>query len=437
MKTQLTEQLIGRMREKFMTETKDNMKAMDVLGQEVVKFMATSASMKAEDLNRLEDQIRFKLAGSSGLTLTAEQIAAARKEAYRAKKMQDPWVAMAEFEIEQSVKEAFMRKEMEATEKLHVKHTLDIQLQEKDALKHRAKLRDMEYAAEEQRALEMWHAQEQTKMEEEKQVRAHLNQDRAAQIADKEMRKARAVARQKQEELEAKEMMRVEHMRALELETKKKQAIKVKNEQFKQDNAKQLELLADLKLRDMAEDEKYRQLAIEDLDKREKARNKLLKDFEDKQKEKMDLVARETKPRQLKRYIDESTIEVNFQQREKLLDKQEEEKQRRVVEKNVEMRRVLAAQLREKEWRRKQMADEEATRFGIFKQSLAEAQAADALLKPDKGIAQRKVRAELDQQLREKAMRESNPTMSEIEKVLNLPILKRLEQQKALKAMGQ
>ena len=166
------------------------MKAMDVLGQEVVKFMATSASMKAEDLNRLEDQIRFKLAGvgagpplslspypslaysglslhsppipyfssnamayagSSGLTLTAEQIAAARKEAYRAKKMQDPWVAMAEFEIEQSVKEAFMRKEMEATEKLHVKHTLDIQLQEKDALKHRAKLRDMEYAAEEQR----------------------------------------------------------------------------------------------------------------------------------------------------------------------------------------------------------------------------------------------------------------------------------------------
>ena len=54
-----------------------------------------------------------------------------------------------------------------------------------------------------------------------------------------------------QEELEAKEMMRVEHMRALELETKKKQAIKVKNEQFKQDNAKQLELLADLKLRDM------------------------------------------------------------------------------------------------------------------------------------------------------------------------------------------
>ena len=48
----------------------------------------------------------------------------------------------------------------------------------------------------------------------------------------------------------------------------------------------------------------------------------MLKDFEDKQKEKMDLVARETKPRQLKRYIDESTIEVNFQQREKLLDKQ-------------------------------------------------------------------------------------------------------------------
>jgi hypothetical protein len=70
------------------TETNNNVKAMDVLGQEVVKFMATSGSMKPEDLNRLEDQIRFKLAGSSGLELTAEQIAAKRKEAFRQKKMQ-------------------------------------------------------------------------------------------------------------------------------------------------------------------------------------------------------------------------------------------------------------------------------------------------------------------------------------------------------------
>ena len=160
-------------------------------------------------------------------------------------------------------------------------------------------------------------------------------------------------------------------------------------------------------------------------------------DFEDMQKAKMALVARETKPRQLKRYIDESTIEVNFKEREALLDKQEEEAKRRIVEKNVEMRRVLAAQLREKEWRRKQMADEEATRFGIFKKSLDEAQAADSASKPHKGAAQKVVRDGLDKQLREKAMRDENPTMSEIEKVLNLPILKRLEQQKALRAMGQ
>jgi len=314
---------------------------------------------------------------------------------------------------------------------------LDIQLKEKEAVKHRHKVREMEYAAEEQRALEMWHAQEQTKIEEEKQVRAHLNQDRAAQIADKEMRKARAAARQKQEEEEAKEMMRLEHLRALELEAIKKEEVKAMNEQFKKDNAKQLEIIAELKLRDLAEDEKYRQLAIDELDKREKARNKMLQDFEDMQKAKMALVARETKPRQLKRYIDESTIEVNFKEREALLDKQEEEAKRRIVEKNVEMRRVLAAQLREKEWRRKQMADEEATRFGIFKKSLDEAQAADSASKPDKGAAQKVVRDGLDKQLREKAMRDENPTMSEIEKVLNLPILKRLEQQKALRAMGQ
>jgi hypothetical protein len=79
-----------------------------------------------------------------------------------------------------------------------------------------------------------------------------------------------------QEEEEAKEMMRLEHLRALELEAIKKEEVKAMNEQFKKDNAKQLEIIAELKLRDLAEDEKYRQLAIEELDKRERARNKML-----------------------------------------------------------------------------------------------------------------------------------------------------------------
>ena len=71
-------------------------------------------------------------------------------------------------------------------------------------------------------------------------------------------------------------MMRLEHLRALELEAIKKEEVKAMNEQFKKDNAKQLEIIAELKLRDLAEDEKYRQLAIDELDKREKARNKML-----------------------------------------------------------------------------------------------------------------------------------------------------------------
>ena len=39
-------------------------------------------------------------------------------------------------------------------------------------------------------------------MEHQKAIRERLNQERAAQIADKEMRKAKALARQKQEEKE-------------------------------------------------------------------------------------------------------------------------------------------------------------------------------------------------------------------------------------------
>ena len=58
---------------------------------------------------------------------------------------------MAEFEIEQTVKEEFKRKEMELAEKERVKQVLDIQLKEKEAVKHRHKVREMEYAAEEQR----------------------------------------------------------------------------------------------------------------------------------------------------------------------------------------------------------------------------------------------------------------------------------------------
>jgi len=413
------------MRTRFADEAKD-MKAQDVIGAEVVSFMQANASMRPEDIGLLEDRIRLRLSGG-----TAAVGAQARQKAMMMKKMNDEWAKLAKFEQEQTVIEEFRRKELEKDVKAKLRNQLDAQMREVEDKKKAEKMRDMAYAREEQKALETWHSEEQEKVERQKAVRERLNQERAAQIQDKEMRQSKALARQKQEETEANEMLQQEHRRVKELEKAKRAAEEERNAKLKAANRAALDHMEAMRIKEMEEDRMYQKLAIETLDQRDRARAAMLDEFQRTQQAKLEACNREAKSRPLKKWMDEGIIERNFAEREALLDMQEEESKRKAAELNLEQRRVLAAQLREKETRKQAMADAEAARYHAFDAALKSSVAQEEFRKVASLSKRSQIRKDLEAQMREKAMRDDNPIMTEVERTINKKLLERVQHQSA------
>mmetsp|Transcript_15599 Transcript_15599/g.21562 ORF Transcript_15599/g.21562 Transcript_15599/m.21562 type:complete len:492 (-) Transcript_15599:176-1651(-) len=418
MKDALTETLVNKMRERFASEAVD-IRQQDLIGQEVVAFMNTGGSLKADDISGLEDRIRMKLAGGTGNTL----------KAILRKKTKDEWAMLAKFEQEQTVVEEFRRRHLEKGVKADIKTHLDHQMIEAEYKKQAEREYEQKYAEEEQRALEVWHSEEVTKLQRQKAGMERLKSERDAQILDRQGRAAKAEERRKREEEEANEMLRVEHLRKIEYEAANRQRLKERNEALKHENQAMLQRAELERARESEMDFVYQQKAIDSLNERDHARQVQIDKLKRMQDDHFARNEANSTTRPLKRWMDEGVIEKNFQQREALLDMQEEEQRRKTEELNAEQRRVLAAQLREKEARKKAMHEVESQRFQVFSSSIQAANNEEERRK-DLHISKRhQIRADLEAQMREKAVRIANPSMSEVEKCLNRRLLDRVNHQ--------
>lgn len=345
--------------------------------------------------------------------------------------MNDDWAKLAKFENEQTVIEEYRRKELEKERVANLRASLDAQMKEAEQKVVLEKEREMAYAMEERKALEIWHTEEQKKVEKQKTVRERLNQERAAQIADKETRQTKALARQKQEEMEATEMLATEHRRVKMMENAKRERQMKINEDLKQTTSKQLDHMAAGKQKEMADDIAYQKLAISTLDEREQSRNSQIENFKAMQLKRLEALGAASggKGKDLKKWMDEKIIDRNFNEREALLDLQEEEAKQKTVELNMEQRRVLAAQLREKEARKKAMTDAETQRFSSFTKEMEMAAGQEEMRKAHAWSKRSQVRSDLEAQMREKAMRDDNPIMTEVERTINKKLLERVQMQ--------
>lgn len=79
---------------------------------------------------------------------------------------------------------------------------------------------------------------------------------------------------------------------------------------------------------------------------------------------------------------------------------QEEESKRKAAELNLEQRRVLAAQLREKETRKQAMADAEAARYHAFDAALKSSVAQEEFRKVASLSKRSQIRKDLEAQMR-------------------------------------
>jgi len=409
MKDALTDTLVKKMREKFADVAMD-VRAQDIIGSEVVGFMQAGGSVKDEDISALEDRIRSKLAGGTAKPL----------KAMARKKESDEWAMLAKFESDQNVLEEIRRREMVAKQKLRMRDELDAQMSELERKKMDEKEREAMYAAEEARALEEWKEEEKMKLNKRQAQMTRLKLERDAQLEDQAMRKEQAIGRRKAEEDDAREMLRLEHKRKMEADEMARNQSKLEMDQLKLENQKNLEILEERRQQEMKEDLLYQKKMAQMLDKQEMERREKM----DAIKAKQDKLTAGGAPRPLKQWMDEGIIERNAAEREALLDKMEEEKMEKQLNNNLEMRKVLAAQLKEKEARKHHASALEAERVNKFNSALKESEHREQKYKA--GLHEKRLlnKADLETQMRENALRRTTePAMNQVEKTLNSKLL--------------
>ncbi|KAK3262215.1 hypothetical protein CYMTET_28915 [Cymbomonas tetramitiformis] len=409
LKDALTATLVQKMRERFNDVAMD-VKTQDIIGTEVVNFMAGGGSVKAEDIGALEERIRSKLSGGTAKTL---------KSIVKMKEG-DEWAMLARFESDQNVVEELRRREAEQQNKKRVKAGLDMQMEEMHAKEQAEKNREAAYAAEERNALDNWQKEEHTKLLRKQDEMKKLKCERDAQLQDQASRRTREANRLKGEEDEAREMLRLEHRRKMEEDDMTKQRNKEAMDTLKMENAANLALLDKAKQKEMEEDLMYQKLMAKMLDKQEMERKEKMSKIKSKQ-DKLLAVANSA-PRPIKKWMDEDVIDRNFKEREAVLDAEEDARMERVQESNLEMRRVLAAQLREKESRKKNLNAAEAQRVAQFNVSLKESESREAQYKAHLQDKRLQNKADLEAQMREKAM-SLDQAMNAVERTLNSKLL--------------
>jgi len=406
------------MRQRFANQAQD-IKQQDLIGQEVVAFMTSNGSMKAEDISALEDRIRNKLSGGTGTPTMA----------VLRKKEGDEWAMLAKFEEKQAVIEELRKKEAVKEQKVRTKMELDKQMREAEERRLADLALEKAWAEEEKRALEVWKLEEADKMAKEKEKMAVLKSEREAQIKDREMRIAKAAERKQLEDEQTKELLRLEHRKKMEHDLQLKADQKVANDKFKEGNAAQLELQRQATEKQQAEDKYYAMLALKEMDRRDTERRAFVEKREKVLAENLKKADLEKRPRPLKRWMDETVIERNFLEREAELDMKEEAALKKQVELNMEQRRVLAMQLKEKEERKKLMSAAERSRHKMFATAIKESEGEESRRREVLAAKRQAIKDDLENQMREKAMRDDNPNMTNLERTMNRKLLERVREQ--------
>jgi len=406
LKMALTDTLVRKMREKFAAACAD-VKGMDIVSSEVVSFMATNGSVKEADIASLEARIKARLDG--------------KPQAFAGVK--DEWAVITKFEAEQNELEEKKKREMLKLRQKKMKQELDEQMTEqKSRLELEAAL-EAKYAAEEAADLAKWKAQEMGKMQSKLNAMNKLKEERDAQLQDQTVRRNKALDQKKKEESEARLMLQLEHKRKLAEEANLKDRNKQEMDALIASNEVSKAIQNAALQKEQEEDLRFQLEYAQKLQKQEEDRNKYL--LEMKRKQEIAEAAGAARG-SYKKWMDEKIIEKNWRAHETMLDAKEEATIQRIHAGNMEMRRVLALQLQEKQAKKKDLSAKEEARVKQFNAGLEAIEAREKRFQnvsKDKAL---KHKAELEAQMRDNQIRKSKVVMNDVERTMNADLLKKI-----------
>jgi len=407
LKAALTETLVKKMREKFAEKATD-VAAQDIIGAEVVSFMSATGSVKEEDISALEARIEAKLSG--------------KQSAFAGVK--DEWAVITKYEAEQNEVHQKKYREMIKARQKQMKSELDQQVQESKLRALKETEEEQKYFEMEQKELERWKEEEKSKMETKINSMFKLKQERDAQLCDQAERRAKMMQEKKKEEDDTRLMLAMEQKRKMQENERKVQKNKSDMQALIDSNEESKRIQEAVKEKEKAEEVKFQLEYAAKLQQQEADRERYLEEM--KRKQAIQEAAGAARGA-YKRWMDEKIIEKNFAEREAQLDKREEASFKKIELGNLEMRRVLAEQLKEKQTRKLTDAEKEAQRVAKFNAGLEAIEQREAEWKERTAAKQARHRQELDAQIKDNQERKKVVLMSDTERKLNHNLLKKIE----------
>lgn len=394
------------------------MASQEIIAKEVTEFMLTAGSVREEDLSHLEDKIRARLTGETPNRNTLASLK-------RAQQQGDEWAKIYALHIKEGRELDEKAKQAAAAKAAALKQVLAGQVADRAAKEQHEKQEELEYAAQEQAQLREWEAAEAAKRAAEREAALRLKGDRAAQLADRNMRKRLADEKRAAEEAELAARLAYEARAEAEAEEAERKAAKEALKAFLLNNESLKAIKEAAKQQEWAADKAIMEEYAAQMEKQEAARKAQV----DKLKAWQAAQEREAAVRpEAKRWIDPAIVERYTREAEAAAAAEDERRKAAVKAGSKVLAASLAEQLVLKESLKHAHDGEEQAAIRALKEGVAAEASRRAAEKAAEEAKKVALKAALEQQMKLNATRRIVAPMSETEKLINKQLLEKVAQ---------
>lgn len=280
-----------------------------------------------------------------------------------------------------------------------------------------------EYALAEKKQREEWAKEEAAKAKAHADAIATLMEERDKQLAEQAAARAKEKRAKSYEEAQQREEARLEAERLREQEVLDRQAQKEAGRKLLIVNEEVRLAKLELKKKEAELDELFQQQYADRLDQEEKKREQYTQQRQANMEARVGKAV--AKPGRL--YMDDEMVAMYQEKYNREQDEVNSQRQKRVEESNIEMRRMLAMQIKEKQMRKQQEAEREKQRVSTFLQEVKDLEEKDARKQGKLAEMRLKHKLDLEAQMAENFRRKFEQSMSDTEKSINRKLLSKAQ----------
>eukprot|EP00793_Prasinoderma_coloniale_P002650 PRCOL_00002132-RA len=401
LKLAMMDALVRKLRAKF----PQDVTTQEVIGKEVTAFMKVDRPadqpVSEAELFALEKKIGKLLKMGAG----------------------GEWGCVYEYEAAMHAADEKTKKAKKLETAKRVTAELDKQVAEQQARRQAEAKAEDDYALAEKKQREEWAKEEAAKAKAHTDAIATLLEERDKQLAEQAAARAKEQRAKSYEEAQQREEARLEAERLREQEVLDRQAHREAGRKLLIVNEEVRLAKLERKKKEAELDELFQQQYADRLDQEEKRREQYTQQRQANMEARVGKAV--AKPGRL--YMDDEMVAMYQEKYNREQDEVNSQRQKRVEESNIEMRRMLAMQIKEKQMRKQQEAEREKQRVSTFLQEVKDLEEKDARKQGKLAEMRLKHKLDLEAQMAENFRRKFEQSMSDTEKSINRKLLSKAQ----------